>query len=277
MTRARVFEAKLHQRDILTESQREKTSTPMVKEDDVIDLTRECDADAPPLKRQRSVCGEEPHGLQCQISHMMFRDPVIVCASGHTYERYAIQKWFEKKDTDPVTREKVTDKAVMTNWAVRHCVEEWLEDNPGRVPDGWDSRRLLPPNRGRLSAELRRVCMNVPTTATLPERIALPSGECVDDVLTLGRECCNDVRLECPRVPSLVSRRHAEIYVDKDGTHFVMDKHTKNGTYVNNEMIQPGPLYQLNPGDVVSFGGPNKVLRNNEVLRNSFRYEYKVP
>jgi hypothetical protein len=65
----------------------------MVKVEKVIDLTLECDdVDAPPSKRQRSLCGEEPpHELRCPISQTMFRDPVMVFASGHAYEIQAVR------------------------------------------------------------------------------------------------------------------------------------------------------------------------------------------
>ena len=115
-----------------------------MKVEEVIDLTLVCDdTDAPPSKRQRSLHEEEPHELRCPISQTMFRDPVMVCASGHTYERQAIQKWFQTHDTDPMTRKYINDKAITTNWAIRKSVERWLEDNPELMPDGWDSRAML--------------------------------------------------------------------------------------------------------------------------------------
>jgi hypothetical protein len=116
----------------------------MVTVEKVIDLTLECDdVDEPHPKRQRSLHEEEPHELRCPISQMMFRDPVMVCASGHTYERQAILEWFQTHDTDPMTRDKISDKAITTNWAIRKSVDKWLEENPELTPEGWDSRGML--------------------------------------------------------------------------------------------------------------------------------------
>ena len=84
------------------------------------------------------------------------------------------------------------------------------------------------------------------------------------------------MNLDCPHVPSLLSRQHAEFHCDAQGVHYVTDKNTLNGTYVNGNLIPSGPC-ALAPGDVVAFGGPANVLRDNQTLRNSFRYEYKRP
>mmetsp|Transcript_5050 Transcript_5050/g.6542 ORF Transcript_5050/g.6542 Transcript_5050/m.6542 type:complete len:207 (-) Transcript_5050:362-982(-) len=48
-----------------------------------------------------------PDHLRCPITHNLFSDPVVII-SGNTFERSAIQKWFQKHDNDPNTNEKVT-------------------------------------------------------------------------------------------------------------------------------------------------------------------------
>ena len=40
----------------------------------------------------------EPEELMCPITHAMFRDPVMVVESGHTYERSAILEHFEQRN-----------------------------------------------------------------------------------------------------------------------------------------------------------------------------------
>ena len=78
----------------------------------------------------------------------MFRDPVFVFDSGHTYERSAILSHFWRNGAkDPLTRRALSSTKVMTNWAMRNVVQAWLDKHPGVTPDGWDSRELLEPRR----------------------------------------------------------------------------------------------------------------------------------
>ena len=62
----------------------------------------------------------EPEELMCPITRTMFRDPVFVVDSGHTYERSAILSHFERNGAkDPLTRRALSSTKVMTNWAMR--------------------------------------------------------------------------------------------------------------------------------------------------------------
>jgi leucine-rich repeat protein SHOC2 len=92
----------------------------------------------------------EPEELMCPITHAMFRDPVMVVDSGHTYERSAILEQFEQRNEakDPLTRRALSSTKVMTNWAVRQIVQAWLVKHPSVMPDGWDGRELLEPSKG---------------------------------------------------------------------------------------------------------------------------------
>ena len=74
----------------------------------------------------------------------MFRDPVMVVESGHTYDRNEITQHFAHNNTDPKTNLPLRSTRVVTNWGVRDAVEEWLDRHPDVTPDGWDSRELLP-------------------------------------------------------------------------------------------------------------------------------------
>ena len=90
----------------------------------------------------------EPEELMCPITRTVFRDPVMVVDSGHTYERSAILSHFERNGAkDPLTRRALSSTKVMTNWAMRHVVQAWLDKHPGVTPDGWDSRELLEPSK----------------------------------------------------------------------------------------------------------------------------------
>ena len=85
-----------------------------------------------------------PGNLVCPISFNMFRDPVMVVESGHTYDRNEITQHFAHNNRDPKTNLRLRSTRVVTNWGVRDAVEEWLNRHPDVTPDGWDSRELLP-------------------------------------------------------------------------------------------------------------------------------------
>ena len=89
---------------------------------------------------------EEPEELWCPITRTMFRDPVMVVESGHTYERSAVLAHFRRNGAkDPLTRRALSSTKVMTIWAMRNVVQAWLDRHPGVTPDGWDSRELPEP------------------------------------------------------------------------------------------------------------------------------------
>jgi len=90
----------------------------------------------------------EPEELLCPITRTVFRDPVVVVDSGHTYERSAILSHFGRNGArDPLTRRALSSTKVMTNWAMRNVVLAWLDKHPSVMPDGWDSRELLEPSK----------------------------------------------------------------------------------------------------------------------------------
>ena len=90
----------------------------------------------------------EPDVLICPITRNMFRDPVVVVDSGHTYERSAVVSHFQCNGTkDPLTGLALRSARVMTIWTVRQIVQDWLDKHPDVTPDGWDSRELLEPSK----------------------------------------------------------------------------------------------------------------------------------
>ena len=69
----------------------------------------------------------EPDVLICPITRNMFRDPVMVVDSGHTYERSAILSHFERNGAkDPLTRRALSSTKVVTIWAMRNVVQAWV-------------------------------------------------------------------------------------------------------------------------------------------------------
>ena len=79
----------------------------------------------------------EPEELMCPITRTMFRDPVVVVDSGHTYERSAILSHFGRNGArDPLTRRALSSTKVMTLWSMRNVVQAWLDKHPSVMPDG---------------------------------------------------------------------------------------------------------------------------------------------
>jgi ankyrin repeat protein len=60
----------------------------------------------------------------CPITAEIMRDPVTT-ADGQTYERAAIERWFESSDMSPATGANLPSKTVVPNIALRKAVEEW--------------------------------------------------------------------------------------------------------------------------------------------------------
>ena len=74
---------------------------------------------------------EEPDHLLCPIMREMFRDPVMLVESGHTYEREAIERHLRGSEIDPRSNVRIGTKRVVSNWTVRNAVQAWLAANPG--------------------------------------------------------------------------------------------------------------------------------------------------
>ena len=90
----------------------------------------------------------EPEVLMCPITRAVFRDPVVLFDSGHTYERSAVLAHFRRNGAkDPLTRRALSSTKVVTNWSMRNVVQAWLDKHPDVTPDGWDSRELLEPSK----------------------------------------------------------------------------------------------------------------------------------
>jgi len=113
----------------------------------------------PLLGPSTSSPASPPDEYLCPITRVAFRDPAMVVASGHTYERRAIREHFRRNGrVDPLTRRALPapssilgaspsspPSGLVTNWAVRRFVEAWLERHPGVVPEGWPDRDVPPP------------------------------------------------------------------------------------------------------------------------------------
>lgn len=77
-----------------------------------------------------------PEELRCPISLQLMYDPVII-ASGQTYERVCIEKWFcDGHNTCPKTQQSLPHLSLTPNYCVKGLVASWCEQNGVAPPDG---------------------------------------------------------------------------------------------------------------------------------------------
>ncbi|XP_061338712.1 U-box domain-containing protein 45-like isoform X2 [Gastrolobium bilobum] len=77
-----------------------------------------------------------PEELRCPISLQLMSDPVII-ASGQTYERVCIEKWFrDGHNTCPKTQQKLSHLSLTPNYCVKGLVASWCEHNGVPIPEG---------------------------------------------------------------------------------------------------------------------------------------------
>ncbi|KAJ4964966.1 hypothetical protein NE237_016815 [Protea cynaroides] len=66
-----------------------------------------------------------PQEFRCPISLRLMHDPVVI-ASGQTFERVWIEKWFnEGHDTCPKTQEKLSHLSMTPNSAIKDLISKW--------------------------------------------------------------------------------------------------------------------------------------------------------
>ncbi|KAF4388531.1 hypothetical protein CsatB_007979 [Cannabis sativa] len=75
-----------------------------------------------------------PHEFLCPITLEIMTDPVIV-ASGQSYERESIQKWFDSNHrTCPKTRQTLPHLTLASNYALKNIILQWSEKNNFKLP-----------------------------------------------------------------------------------------------------------------------------------------------
>jgi len=84
----------------------------------------------------------------------------------------------------------------------------------------------------------------------VPLRKRLMARPRASERLSVGRARDNDVVLRHPSV----SKFHAWVECDLDGTFYLSDANSKNSTRVNGVIIDPSALIALRPGDQIRFG-----------------------
>ncbi|XP_060214169.1 U-box domain-containing protein 45 [Lycium barbarum] len=77
-----------------------------------------------------------PEELRCPISLQLMYNPVII-ASGQTYERICIEKWFsDGHNSCPKSQQELPHLGLTPNYCVKGLVASWCEQNGVPIPDG---------------------------------------------------------------------------------------------------------------------------------------------
>jgi hypothetical protein len=62
----------------------------------------------------------------CPISQEIMRDPVIT-PKGISFERKAILDWLKKSQNCPITKTKLTEKDLITNYSLKNAIDEYIK------------------------------------------------------------------------------------------------------------------------------------------------------
>ena len=78
---------------------------------------------------------EPPEEFKCPISMRLMYEPIII-ASGKTFERFWIEKWFnEGNETCPITHMKLDHLSLTPNFAMKALISKWSSEHGITIPD----------------------------------------------------------------------------------------------------------------------------------------------
>ncbi|CAL4953884.1 unnamed protein product [Urochloa decumbens] len=85
-----------------------------------------------------------PPDFRCPITLDIMREPVVV-ASGQTYDRESIARWFDSgKSTCPKTGQVLTNLELVPNKALKNLVAKWCRENGVAVESGGEASKGEP-------------------------------------------------------------------------------------------------------------------------------------
>jgi len=67
----------------------------------------------------------------------------VVAADGHSYEKTAIESWFQTSSISPMDRSVITNKILYKNTALMMAIQEWKRHNPEMVKKDQELDRQL--------------------------------------------------------------------------------------------------------------------------------------
>lgn len=95
----------------------------------------------------------------CPITKQVMKDPVQI-ASGQTYEREAIDKWFKDGNSTCPLGDKLKNTKMKSNFALRQSIAEWRERNYNIRLDNaeWQLRSIQPIEQARGARNIKDLC-----------------------------------------------------------------------------------------------------------------------
>lgn len=76
-----------------------------------------------------------PDFAMCGITMEPMLDPVLSSASGHSFERGAIEQWLQTKPEDPISRKPLRTADLTPNVSLRKAIDAYLEEHPWASPE----------------------------------------------------------------------------------------------------------------------------------------------
>ena len=67
-----------------------------------------------------------PPAFICPITCDLFKDPVMLGITGHTFERKAITDWLRVKKSDPLTNARLKNTTLVPNYALLDAVNDYV-------------------------------------------------------------------------------------------------------------------------------------------------------
>ncbi|MBS0615428.1 MAG: hypothetical protein JSR58_02620 [Verrucomicrobia bacterium] len=90
---------------------------------EVLDMVLAPQTSAVPKRMELNTEEDVPNDYICSITNEIMKDPVMTEA-GHSYERFAIEKWLLQKKTDPKSQKPISN-VLIPNHALRGAIEEY--------------------------------------------------------------------------------------------------------------------------------------------------------
>eukprot|EP00039_Didymoeca_costata_P029781 m.26357 g.26357 ORF g.26357 m.26357 type:complete len:705 (-) comp7788_c0_seq1:126-2240(-) len=106
---------------IMSEVTSDTSSTPRINPTAPLEYVT---ATAPPM--QATVAKQRPPEHYCPITSDIMTDPVLAL-DGHTYERSAIESWFQRSNTSPLTNQEIPDTLIPCH-SIRNMIQDWRDD-----------------------------------------------------------------------------------------------------------------------------------------------------
>jgi pSer/pThr/pTyr-binding forkhead associated (FHA) protein len=101
----------------------------------------------------------------------------------------------------------------------------------------------------------------------------------VKPIVNVGRHPSNDVvlgQVSTGHISLIISRKHAFFKKHTDGRIMMGTLASTNKTYVNGTRLPDSVVFFLRAGDIIHFGGPERVVRNEVTVVNPFKFQWEV-